>query len=226
MLVLAHASSAFAQKPSIFSCTVNGRTITSDRPIPECSNRDQRQLNPDGSTNRVVPPTPTQEERAEMEQRQREADAERAARNEAIRRDRNLVIRFPNEARHRAAREKALEDIRISVRNSEARVAQLASERKPLLEELEFFKPPNRPPLKLKLALDGNEASMEGQKSLIANQQSEVGRINANYDAELGRLRKLWAGAPLGSVPAASTVLPVATAVPTAAAAAPKNPTR
>ncbi len=48
--------------------------------------------------------------------------------------------------------------------------------------------------------LDANEASLDAQRSLIQNQQAEVVRINGLYDAELARLKKLWAGAPAGSL--------------------------
>jgi len=35
-----------------------GNRRSSDRPIPECSDREQRVLNKDGSLRRVIPPTP------------------------------------------------------------------------------------------------------------------------------------------------------------------------
>jgi hypothetical protein len=60
----AGAQTQKAAGPSIYSCDVNGKRITSDRPIPECNNRDQRELNPDGSFKRNVPPPPTADERA------------------------------------------------------------------------------------------------------------------------------------------------------------------
>jgi hypothetical protein len=123
---------------------------------------------------------------------------------DAIRRDRNLVARFPNEPAHNKARENALDDVRNSVRVSQERIALLNAERKPLLNESEFYV--NKPlPSKLKSALDANDASLDAQKSLIQNQQAEVIRINALYDAELARLRKLWAGAPAGSLGPAPT---------------------
>jgi hypothetical protein len=207
---LVFAASAWPQAAPpprpIFSCTdANGKKLTSDRPIPDCSNRDQRLLNPDGSVQSIVPPTPTADERAESEAREREANAERVAKMDAIRRDRNLVARFSDEAAHNKARSKALDDIRNSVRVSQDRIALLNVERKPLLDEAEFYVGKSLPS-KLKLALDANDASLEAQKSLIQNQQAEVIRINALYDVELARLRKLWAGAPAGSLgPAPAT---------------------
>ena len=127
------------------------------------------------------------------------AAAERVARNDAIRRDRNLIARYPNEAAHNKARAKALDDLRASVRVSKERIALLNVERKPLLDEAEFYV--GKPlPSKLKLALDANDASLDAQKALIQNQEAESVRINALYDVELARLRKLWAGAPPGSL--------------------------
>ena len=184
----------------IYSCIdANGKKLTSDRPIPECLNRDQRVLNSDGSPKGILPPTPTADERAAAEQREREAAAERGTRNDAVRRDRNLLNRFPDEAAHAKARAKALDDIGNAVRISEARITLLNLERKPLLDEAEFYVGKSLP-TKIKSALDANDASLEAQKSLVQNQQVEVVRINGLYDAELARLKKLWAGTPAGSL--------------------------
>jgi hypothetical protein len=153
----------------------------------------------DGNGKRIVPPTPTADERAEQEARERQAAAERVAHQDAIRRDRNLMVRFPNEAAHQKARAKALDDVRNAVAQSEKRLAGLAAERKPLLDEAEFYV--GRPlPLKLRQQLDANDAATDAQRVLIQNQQAEMVRINALFDVELARLRKLWAGAAPGSM--------------------------
>jgi len=194
------AGAAWAAALPIYACTdANGKKLTSDRPIAECANRDQKLLNSDGSVRKVVPPTPTADERAEAEAAERRAAAERAAQQDAIRRDRNLMLRFPNEAAHRRAREAALDDVRKAVRTSEERIKLLAVERKPLLDEAEFYV--NRPlPAKLRQALDANDAAVEAQRTLVQNQQSEVVRINSLFDVELERLKRLWGGAVPGSM--------------------------
>ena len=188
-LILALAASgAFGQGRGIYSCVdPSGKRITSDRPIASCNDREQRELNADGSVKRIVPPTMTADERSESEAREREAAIERATRVEALRRDRNLLARFPNEAAHNKAREGALDDTRKSVKISEARLSLLASERKPL-------------PTKLRTQLDANDAATDAQRSLIQNQQAEIIRVNALYDAELQRLKKLWGGAQPGTL--------------------------
>jgi len=192
---------------AIYSCVDgNGRRLTSDRPIPECSTREQRMLNTDGSVRKVVPPTMTADEQAEAEARERRAAAERIAQQDAIRRDRLLLSRFPDEAAHRRAREAALDDVAKGVKFSENRLAELQQERKPLLTEAEFYVG-KQIPLKLRQQLDANDAATAAQRSLVQNQKDEILRIDNLYDQELTRLKRLWAGAApgsLGSLPAAS----------------------
>ena len=213
-----------AEQPSsrIFQCVLpDGRKLTSDKPIAECMNagKSQRELNRDGSEKAIVEAPPTEDEKAERDRIRRQREAERTAYEIEVRRDRDMLKRFPNEAAHGKAREKALDDIASSVRSSESRIKLLLQERKPLEDEREFYV--GKPlPSKLKLALDANDASLEAQRSLVQNQQTEVVRINALYDAELARLKKLWAGAlpgSLGPVPSAP-----ATAVARRSASAPK----
>ena len=205
------AGAAESGGPRIFQCVLpDGRKLTSDKPIAECMNvgKAQRELNKDGSEKGVVEAPPTEDEKAERDRIRRQREAEKTAQDIEIRRDRDMLKRFPNEAAHAKAREKALDDVASSVRNSEARIKLLLQERKPLLDEKEFY-PEGKEPAKLKLQLDANDASLEAQRSLVQNQQTEVVRINKLYDAELGRLRKLWGGAMPGTIgPTASASQP------------------
>ena len=198
--------------PGIYTCTdANGKRLTSDRPIVGCIDRDQRVLNADGSVKHTITRTLTSEERAEKEAREREASSQHVTRQDAVRRDRNLMIRFPNAAAHQRAREAALDDVRKAMKTSEARLDLLAEERKPLIDETEFYVA--RPmPAKLRRLLDANDASTDAQRALIQDRRSEGERINALYDTELERLRQLWAGAQPGSVGASPSALPAAPA--------------
>lgn len=199
------ASAALAQDGApakgIYTCTTaDGRKLTGDRPIPECTAREQRVLNPDGSQRTTLPPFLSPEERTAKEAADRRAAADRIAQLDAIRRDRTLMQRYPTEAAHQRARNTALDDASKATKISERRIKDLNQERKPLLDEAEFYK--GRPlPGKLKQALDANDASIEAQQVLVENQKAEIVRINARFDAELARLKKLWAGATPGSMP-------------------------
>jgi hypothetical protein len=215
--------------PGIFTCTDDsGRRLTSDRPIAECLGKEQRVLNRDGSLRSVVPPSPTADERAEREARERREAQIRAAQAEAVRRDRNLMARYPSEDRHRQAREVALEPVRKALASSGQRLQALAAERKPLLDEAEFYKGRALPP-NLKLQLDANTTASEAQREASASQAAELERIGRLYDIELERLRRLWAGAapgslgplPGGAEPARSARAPGATPPPASAAPSP-----
>ena len=191
----------------IYSCVdAQGRRLTSDRPIADCVSREQRVLNKDGSVQRVLPPTLSAEERAEREAAQRKADLARAAQADAVRNDRNLMVRYPNEAVHHKAREAALDTVRLAMKATELRVRELAAERKPLLDESEFYTGRQIPP-RLKQQLDANDAGVAAQRQSAANQELELARINRLYDAELDRLRRLWAGALPGSLPPAEVAV-------------------
>jgi hypothetical protein len=192
----------------IYSCTdARGRRLTSDRPIIECLDREQRVMNKDGSTRATLPPAMTANERAAVEEAQRQKQLEEAARKDIIRHDRNLMARFRDEATHQKAREAALDNLRGALRQSERRLAELEQERQPLATEAEFYK--DKPlPAKLRSRLEHIEVAAEAQRTLVVNQQAEVVRINTIYDDELARLRKLWAGAQpgtVGPVPATNT---------------------
>ncbi len=200
---------------AIYSCVDDrNRRLTADRPIPECTARQQQLLNRDGSLRAVVPPTLTADERAAREARERAEQQARAAQADAVRRDRNLVARYPDEERHRAAREAALDTVRLAIRATETRMKELSAERKPLKDEAEFYAGRTLPP-KLRAALDANDAAVDAQRAAAANQQAELGRINRLYDAELERLRRLWSGAPPGTL---GPIAPQPVALPTAGA--------
>ncbi len=201
VLLPAAALGQTAPSPSgIYTCVdERGRRITSDRPIPECNAREQRVLNRDGSLKAVRPPTPTADERAEQEARERQAAEQRVAQADAARRDRNLLQRYKNEAAHQKAREAALEAVRTAQKVTQARLADLDKDHRRLLEEREFYK--GRPlPAKLKSQVDANDAALAAQRDSASGQTAEIERINRFYDAELGRLRRLWAGAAPGSL--------------------------
>ena len=204
-LALACLPPALAQSrgPSstmIYSCTTaDGRRITSDRLISECIGMEQRVLNRDGTVRLVVTPPLSSDQAAAAEQRERRAAADRLARQEAVRRDRNLLARYPDEAAHTRARVSALDTVRTAMEASESRLRELAADRKKLDQEAEFYKGRALPP-KLQQAVDANEAATEAQRALTAAQKAELDRVNKVYDAELDRLKKLRAGAEPGSL--------------------------
>jgi hypothetical protein len=214
------AGGVWAQAPApgtavdIYVCTDDqGRRITADRPIRECMDRPQRILNPDGSQRGVKNPPMTAQERAAKEAQERQVAEEAAAKAEAVRRDRNLLSRYRNEDMHRAARESALDPVRLTMDLTETRLAQLRRERRALEEETRAPKSKDHAAT-LKLQLEANEAAAAAQRENTASQRTELDRINRIYDIELERLKRLWVGEPAGSMGAIESptyeALPVA----------------
>jgi hypothetical protein len=184
----------------IYTCVDGqGRRLTSDRPIRECLDREQRELNSDGSLRRTLPPSFTGDERAALEEANRKRQAAEAARSDAARRDRNLAARYKDETAHQKAREVALDPVRRLLRSSQQRLAELDKDRKTLQDEAEFYKGKDMPRA-LKAQFDANAATVEAQRALVGTHQAELDRLNAFYDEELARLRRLWAGAAPGSL--------------------------
>jgi hypothetical protein len=193
----------FAQSApqGIYTCTdAKGRKLTSDRPIPECADREQRVLNPSGTVKTIVGPSLTGPERAALEARQRREAEERARQAEEKRRERALLTRYPNQAAHDKERAEALAQISVVRQAALNRVKELERQRKELDNELEFYaSDPAKVPPSLKRLVDENAQSMAVQERFIADQDAEMARVNARFDEELAKLQQLWA--QFGTVP-------------------------
>lgn len=219
----AQSSAQPASAGSIYSCIDDrGRKITSDRPIADCTAKEQRVLNRDGSLKEVYPAILTADERAEKDARDRRMAETRATLADAVRRDRNLLARYPAEVPHRKAREAALDTVRAAIKARDDRLSQLAAERQPLMAEAEFYKGRTLPP-KLRNQIDANDAATEAQRDSALSLETELDRVNSLYDAELARLKRLWAGAvpgSLGPLPNDRVPSPVASSASNAKASA------
>ncbi len=126
-------------------------------------------------------------------ERERQAAIERQRAQNIIRRDQALVTRYPDQAAHDAARAEALAQSQVVVDAAERRLAELATERKALDDEMEFYKKdPSKAPAKVRRAIEDNAQSVALQQRAIAGQQEERQRINARFDEEAARLQQLW----------------------------------
>lgn len=180
---------------SIYTCIDSkGRRITSDRPIVDCLDREQQRLGKTGTVREVIPPSYTREEREKLEA-QRRAEAEKEARiQEEKRRDRALLVRYPNQAVHDKERQEALSQIDEVISAVNKREVALVAQRKDIDTEFEFYSSdPNKAPMWLKRKREDNEKQMEVQKRFLADQIQEKQRVNARFDEELVKLKQLWA---------------------------------
>ena len=189
------AGTAVAQNSGgIYSCVDSkGRRLTSDRPIPECLDREQRELGSSGVVRRVVPPSYTAEERAKLDAQRKAEELQRARVAEEKRRDKALLVRYPNQAMHDKERADALLQIDEVVGAVNKRQEALARQRKEIDVELEFYQGDvNKAPSWLKRKLEDNEQQVQIQKRFLTDQAQEKQRINARFDEELAKLKMLW----------------------------------
>jgi hypothetical protein len=199
--MLALAGAVFAQNApvqGIYTCVdAQGRKLTSDRPIPECIDREQKLLNPSGTLKQKIGPTLTAVERAAQDARERQELEEQNRISEERRRDKALLSRYPSRVAHDKERTEALAQIGAVSRAAATRLNELAAQRKKLDDEMEFYKKdPKKAPEYLRRQLEENNQSVAVQKRFIVDQDEEVRRVNGRFDDELARLRPLWLANP------------------------------
>lgn len=182
------------QTTGIYTCVdARGRKLTSDRPIPECNDREQKVLNPSGTVKAKVGPTLTALERTEIEAKERLALEEQARRAEEKRRDRALLLRYPNKAVHDAERAEAITQISVVKKAALTRVEELTRQRAAVGAEMEFYKKDtSKAPPSLRRQVDDITQSLAVQGRFITDQDGEIVRVNARFDEELARLKQLW----------------------------------
>jgi hypothetical protein len=172
---VALAAAAEPPRSKILSCKdVNGKSIITDPTDPRC----------------YKPPLTEPERAAADEEKRKRVELYNACKAEQ-RSLQSLLSRYPDKAKHDAARENALSQVEAAIHVSERRLAQLQAERKRLLDEAEFY-PSGNLPTKLRRDLDANSAVIAAQTQAIANQRDEAAQKNAFYDEELAKLKKLW----------------------------------
>ncbi|WP_051378101.1 DUF4124 domain-containing protein [Derxia gummosa] len=180
-----------ARETTIYSCRDgNGRTITSDQPIPECLNREQRVLNRDGSLRRVIEAPLTPEQRAAREAQQRRETEEIQARELARQHDRVLLSSYSSVESLELARKRALAESESMLEVSQTRLVALEKERLALQGEFDFYKK-TQPPAALQAKIDENARARAFEMALMQRRNEEIARINARFDADRARFIQL-----------------------------------
>jgi len=179
---------------SIYTCVdAQGRRLTSDRPIRECLDREQRELGPSGAVRRTLLPPPTASELAAKAERER-LDAEALARQqEKERSERVLLLRYPQPSAHDAERAAALQRVDDSAALVRLRMTQLDQQQLEVKAAMARFDNDRArmPPALLREQQDLVQAQRT-QQSAIAELEQEKRRIQQRFDNELLRLRPLW----------------------------------
>jgi hypothetical protein len=179
-------------------CAFAGAADAADAPrakILTCKDAQGRTLITDPSDPRCYTPPLTPDQLAKQEEEQRAAMEKYRECMAQQRADQTLLSRYPNNAKHDAARQTALAEIEATLKISQSRLDQLLVERQRLRNEAEFY-PNGNLPVKLKRDLDANTALVAAQTEAIAGQKDNAAQKTAFYDGELAHLKALWQNGP------------------------------
>ena len=195
--VLAQASSR------IYTCKdASGKTITSDRPLPECQGREGRVLSKTGTTVQTIEAPLTDEQRAAREAEEEKKKEAAVLRAEQLRRDKALLSTYQNLDDLESKRQRALLQVEREMRESEKRVSLLEKAEQENKQELEFYKR-KQMPVELKRRVDENEGALRAERLLLASKKDEIIQVHQKFDEDKRRYTELTAGPGKGK-PAAT----------------------
>jgi len=194
LLVLPGAFGQSNDSTGIYSCVdAQGRRLTADRPLAECMDRDQRELNPSGTVKRVLKPVPTVTEQLQAERALEQKAIQEARVADERRRERALLARSPNQAAHDKLRAEALEKVDKVIAAAQERVQVLVYERNALDQEVQASKSAAAVPKVLQRRVEEAEVNLAAQRQFLLDHLAEKERIQSRFDDELATLKRLWA---------------------------------
>jgi len=117
----------------------------------------------------------------------------------AQRADRQLLNKYPDEAARRRAKLEEVEIVLPKLRLARARLDELLAQRKHLDDEAEFYLGKPLPPA-LRRSVDASDASLTAMADVFRGLEADIAFIVARHEADVARLRQLWAGAAPGSL--------------------------
>ena len=114
----------------IFTCKDDaGRTISADRPIPECAHRPMREISREGWVKREIPAPLTAEQKRQLQLQDEQRKNQQAALEDQRQYDRVLMLRYSSEASIEAARRRELQ-LQQEKREEAARLVSSDAERR------------------------------------------------------------------------------------------------
>lgn len=195
LILILMACSLFVQsaQAEIYTCKdAVGRTITSDRPIPECADRAMfvRQ-NPNQSPREIPRPKTVEERRkadAEEEKQKIEAQLEQDRKREEL----YLLANFKSETDIELARQRSIETLKEKIRVGNEQIKAVSH----LLTELQVQQQNSEkksPAEIIELQHRANQLALSIKNSRTANEkyEAEQVRINAQFDDTLKRYRDI-----------------------------------
>ncbi|MGA8009563.1 MAG: DUF4124 domain-containing protein [Thiomonas sp.] len=174
----------------IYLChDANGRLVSSDRLTNDCLTYGGKVIGPDGTVRRRIL---TMKEQAQQAQTREAAQNLARQERERQREDRALLLRYPDEAALELSRVNDLSRPKTLIQDAKKQLEILARQFKQLKIDAQFY-PQGPLPLELRTKLDENRVLTAQESELISGQNTEINRINREYDALRARMKPLWA---------------------------------
>jgi hypothetical protein len=195
--LLGAACTGACAQTRIYTCKdASGKTITSDRQLPECQGREGRVLSGQGATLQKIEAPLTAEQLAAREAEQQKRREEEERRREQLRKDKALLNTYANLDDIESKRQRSLLQVEREVRESERRISLLERQAAENRTETEFYKR-RALPSDLKRRVDENEAALKAEINLYNTKKDEVAQVNVKFDEDRKRYAELTgAGAP------------------------------
>jgi hypothetical protein len=183
---------SYSAQAEIFMCKdASGKTLTSDRPIPDCASA-VREFGVNGQLKRVIPAplTPEQKKQKQAEEEKQKAEAEAAA--EQRRQDRAILARYESESDIEAARKYALQQEQEDMKRDNLAMTDAQKDLNAANEELKpYTLKKTKPPATLTRRIETAEATIRETQQSTKNHQDKIAQINAKFDETLKRFREL-----------------------------------
>lgn len=176
----------------IYICKdASGRTITADRPIPECADRAMRQLDANGLTRREIaaPLTPEQKRARDALEEKRRVD--KAAADEQRLYDNALMTRYRNEDDIALARKRAIDLLNDQMKIDTAVLARENKEMKAAQAVVAGAKA--AVPAVDRRHLEEAVRAVESRLESVSQRLAEIDRTHQKFDLALKRLREIAA---------------------------------
>lgn len=187
----AQQTATYDTKGSIYSCKDGaGRTITSDRPIPECAQLPMRELRKDGATRRQIDPPLTRSEREALAQQRSRERADALVRRQEVTRDRALLQAFPNMSALAEHRDRQIADIQAQIDQTYQRMVMLHRELQ-AAQAAERAYPPGRAPGQIRQRIAQVAGAILSEDALVKSRLQEQETIRVRFAEDGERLKVL-----------------------------------
>lgn len=191
LLCLLTPALALAQAKIYVCKDAAGHTLTSDRPIAECSTQPMREMDRNGITRREIPAPLTADEKQKNEEVARARRAEEIAAVEQRRGDSAILSRFRSEDDIIDSGRRNVAIVQENVKR-ETQVLSAAGKRQQAVEaELAQLPDGNARPAYLRQRLEEADRSVGGSRRRLDDYEAEILQINTRTDATLKRFREL-----------------------------------